>query len=99
MQSKVKVSDRLSDDPEDNSYINNMSLTRARVWTRIRTRAIASAVSRETLDILMLTTWQVGSVLKVLTKLKNIYSFVGERALRGGAWIYLTRGGWTSGGE
>ena len=41
MQSKVKVSDRLSDDPEDNFYINNMSLTRARVWIRIRARAIA----------------------------------------------------------
>ena len=57
-------------------------------------------VSKETLDILMLMTWHAGSVLKVLTKLKNIYSFVGEQVLRGGDWMYLTRGGyWTSGGE
>jgi len=42
----------------------------------------------------------IGSVLKVLTKLKNIYSFAGGQDLSGGAWIYLTRGGyWTSGGE
>ena len=41
MQSKVKVSDRLSDYPKDSSYINNMSLTRARVWIRTRARAIA----------------------------------------------------------
>ena len=50
--------------------------------------------------ILMLTTWHADSVLKVLTKLKNIYSFVGEQVMRGGDWMYLTRGGyWTSGGE
>ena len=35
-------------------------------------------VSKETLDILMLATWHAGSVLKVLTKLKNIYSFAGD---------------------
>ena len=35
-------------------------------------------VSKETLDILMLMTWHAGSELKVLTKLKNIYSFVGD---------------------
>ena len=28
MQSSVKVKDRLSDDPEENSYINKMSLPR-----------------------------------------------------------------------
>jgi len=81
MESSVKVSDRLSEDPEDNSYINNMSLPKARVWIRFRARAIA------------------GSVLLVLKKLKNIYSFVGGRGLKGGGWIYLTRGDyWTSGG-
>ena len=41
MESSVKVSDRLSEDPEDNSYINNMSLPKARVWIRFRARAIA----------------------------------------------------------
>ena len=56
-------------------------------------------VSKETLDILLWTTWHVGSVLKVLTKLKSIYSFAGEQSLNGGAWIYLTRGDyWTFGG-
>ena len=34
MQSSVKVSDRLSEDPEDNSYINKMSLPKVRVWIR-----------------------------------------------------------------
>ena len=41
MQSSVKVSDRLSDDPEDNSYINKMSLPKVRVWIRYRARATA----------------------------------------------------------
>ena len=41
MQSSVKVCDRLSDDPEDNSYIKNMSLPKVRVWIRYRARAIA----------------------------------------------------------
>ena len=41
MQASVKVSDRLSDDPESNSYINKMSLHRVRVWIRYRARAIA----------------------------------------------------------
>ena len=31
MQSSVKVSDRLSEDPEDNSYINKMPLPKVRV--------------------------------------------------------------------
>ena len=49
---------------------------------------------------LMSTTWHVGSALKVLMKLRNNYSFVGGQVLRGGGWIYLTRGAyWTSGGE
>ena len=41
MQKKEKVSDRLSDDPEENSYINSMSLSKVRVWIRYRARAIA----------------------------------------------------------
>ena len=41
MQASVKVNDRLSDDPESNSYINKMSLHRVRVWIRYRARAIA----------------------------------------------------------
>ena len=41
MQSSVKVSDRLSEDPEDNSYINKMPLPKVRVWIRYRARAIA----------------------------------------------------------
>ena len=31
----------ISDDPEENSYINRMSLSRVRVWIRYRARAIA----------------------------------------------------------
>ena len=41
MQKKEKVSDRLSDDPEENSYINSMTLSKVRVWIRYRARAIA----------------------------------------------------------
>ena len=41
MQSSAKVSDRLSEDPEDNSYINKMPLPKVRVWIRYRARAIA----------------------------------------------------------
>ena len=41
MQSSEKVSDRLSDNPEDNSYINKMSLPKVRVWIRYRARATA----------------------------------------------------------
>ncbi len=33
MQFSVQVKDRLSDDPEENSYINKISLPRVRVWT------------------------------------------------------------------
>ena len=39
IQFSVKVKDRLSDDPEENSYINKMSLPR--VWIRFWARAIA----------------------------------------------------------
>ena len=45
MQSSVKVSDRLSDDPEDNSYINKMPVPKVRVWIRYRARAIAGVKS------------------------------------------------------
>ena len=41
MQSKKKVSDRLSDNPEDNSYILQLSLPESRVWIRYRGRAIS----------------------------------------------------------
>ena len=41
MQNKEKVSDGLSDDPEDNSYVNSMTLSKVRVWIRYRARAIA----------------------------------------------------------
>ena len=41
MQSKKKVSDRISDNPEDNSYILQLSLPESRVWIRYRGRAIS----------------------------------------------------------
>ena len=45
MQSKKKVSDRLSDNPEDNSYILQLSLPESRVWIRYRGRAISGVKS------------------------------------------------------
>ena len=45
MEIQKKVSDRLSDNPEDNSYIKIMSLPLARVWFRYRARAIAKIIS------------------------------------------------------
>ena len=44
MEEKVKVRDRLSEDPEnddDNNYINRIPVPLARVWLRYRGRAIA----------------------------------------------------------
>ena len=41
MQSKIKVSDRISDNPEDNSYILKLSLPESRVWIFYRGRAIS----------------------------------------------------------
>ena len=41
MKSSVKVKDRLSDDPEENSYINRTSLPRVRVYIRFRARAMS----------------------------------------------------------
>ena len=41
MKNSVKVKDRLSDNPDDNSYINTMSLSKVRVWLRFRARATA----------------------------------------------------------
>ena len=40
MQGKKKVRDRLTENPEDNSYINTMSLPDTRIWIRYRGRAI-----------------------------------------------------------
>ena len=37
---KKKVRDRLTENPEDNSYINTMSLPDTRIWIRYRGRAI-----------------------------------------------------------
>ena len=34
MKKKTKVKDRLSEDPEDNTYIHVMSLPESRVWIR-----------------------------------------------------------------
>ena len=39
MQEKKKVRDRLTENPEDNSYINTMSLPDTRIWIRYRGRA------------------------------------------------------------
>ena len=41
MQRSTKVNDRLSEDPDDNSYINKMPLSKVRVWIRYRARATA----------------------------------------------------------
>ena len=41
MEDSKKVCDRLSDDPEDNSYMSKLPLHRARVWIRYRARAVA----------------------------------------------------------
>ena len=41
MKKKTKVKDRLSEDPEDNTYIHVMSLPESRVWIRYRGRVIA----------------------------------------------------------
>ena len=40
MQSKKKVRDRLTENPEDNSYIHTLSLPDTRIWIRYRGRAI-----------------------------------------------------------
>ena len=40
MQKKKKVSDRLTENPEDNSYIHTLSLPETRIWIRYRGRAI-----------------------------------------------------------
>ena len=45
MEKQKKVSDRLTDNPEDNSYIKILSLPLARVWFRYRARAIAGVKS------------------------------------------------------
>ena len=36
MKKSTNVKDRLTDNPEDNSYINTISLSRVRVWLRFR---------------------------------------------------------------
>ena len=41
MKKKTKVKDRLSKNPEDNTYIDVMSLPESRVWIRYRGRVIA----------------------------------------------------------
>ena len=41
MQRSTKVNDRLSEDPDDNSYIYRMPPSKVRVWIRYRARAIA----------------------------------------------------------
>ena len=41
MEKKTKVKDRLSEDPEDNTYIHGMSLPESKVWIRYRGKVIA----------------------------------------------------------
>ena len=41
MTNSSKVSDRLTENPEDNTYIHCMSLPQSRIWFRYRARAIA----------------------------------------------------------
>ena len=41
MNAKKKVSDRLSDNSEDNTYIHQLSLPESRIWIRYRGRAIS----------------------------------------------------------
>ena len=45
MEDQKKVKDRLTDNPEDNSYINTLSLPLTRIWFRYRARAIAKVKS------------------------------------------------------
>ena len=40
VESSKKVQNRMSDDPEDHSYLNKMPLHTARVWIRVRAYAI-----------------------------------------------------------
>ena len=41
MKNSTKVSDRLTDNPQDNTYIHCLSLPQTRIWIRYRARAIA----------------------------------------------------------
>ena len=41
MRNSNKVSDRLTDNPQDNTYIHCLSLPQTRIWIRYRARAIA----------------------------------------------------------
>ena len=41
MNDSKKCKDRLTDNPEDNSYIHCLPLPQSRVWLRYRARAIA----------------------------------------------------------
>ena len=41
MRNSAKVSDRLTDNPQDNTYIHCMPLPQTRIWIRYRARAIA----------------------------------------------------------
>ena len=40
MQNSIKVSDRLTDNPDDNNYLNSLPLHSSRLWFRYRARAI-----------------------------------------------------------
>ena len=41
MKNSTKVSDRLTDNPQDNTYIHCLSLPQTRIWIRYRARSIA----------------------------------------------------------
>ena len=41
MRNSKKVSDRLTDNPQDNTYIQCLSLPQTRIWIRYRARSIA----------------------------------------------------------
>ena len=40
MENSKKVGDRLTDNPHDNSYLSEMSLTKSRIWIRHRARML-----------------------------------------------------------
>ena len=59
IQSKKKVSDRLSDNPEENTYIHQLSLPESRVWICYRGRAIRGVKCNSRIHTK--TTWSVDS--------------------------------------
>ena len=84
MRNSNKVSDRLTDNPQDNTYIHCLSLPQTRIWIRYRARAIAGVKAnfKQSHGDLSCRFCSTGS-----PENQEHLEICGGTSMRGGVWI------------